>query len=81
MEQEIRLVKESRSPHSHLFGCGVFASYMTLLVLTRIQTHNAFKTITVGETHLATLREATNDKLSGRPVAKGERHCERSIEG
>ena len=81
MEQVVRLVKESRSPHSHLFGCGVFASYTTLLVFTGIQTRNAFETIAVGETRLAMFREAANDELSMRPVAERKRHCKRSIVG
>ena len=81
MEQVVRLVKESRSPHSHLFGCGVFTSNMTLLVFTGIQTRNAFETIAVGEACLATLREAVNDELSMRPVAERKRHCKRRIVG
>ena len=81
MEQVVRLVKESRSPHSHLFRCGVFTSNMTLLVFTRIQTRNAFETIAIGETRLATLRETADDKFSMRPVAEGKRHCKRSIVG
>ena len=79
MEQVVRLVKESRSPHSHLFRCGVFTSNATLLVFTRVQTHDAFETIAEGEARLATLREAANDELSRRPVTKRKRHCERSI--
>ena len=63
MEQVVRLVKESGSPHSHLFGCGVFTSNTTLLVFTRVQMRNAFETITVGETCLAALRETTNNEL------------------
>ena len=81
MEQVVRLVKESRSPHSHLFGCGVFTSNTTLLVFAGIQTRNAFETIVVGETRLAMLRKTANDEFSMRPVAKRERHCERSIVG
>ena len=81
MKQVVRLIKESRSPHSHLFGCGVFTSNTTLLVITRVQTRNVFKTIAVREACLATLRETTNDELPGRPVAERKRHCERSIVG
>ena len=81
MEQVVRLVKESRSPHSHLFGCGVFTSNTTLLVFMRVQTRNAFETIAVRKAHLTMLREAADDELSGRPVAKRKRHWERSIVG
>ena len=81
MEQVVRLVKESRSPHSHLFGCGVFTSSTTLFVFTRVQTRNAFETIAVRKARLVMLREAVNDELSGRPVAKRKRHCERSVVG
>ena len=81
MEQVVRLVKESRSPHLHLFGCGVFTSDTTLFVFMGIQTRNAFETIVVREARLATLREAANDELPMRPVAERKRHCERSIVG
>ena len=81
MEQVVRLVKESRSPHLHLFGCGVFTSKTTLLVFMRVQTRDAFGTVAVGETRLAMFREAANDELSMRPVAERKRHCERSIVG